>query len=122
VYAAGSSISHFDTVASPNLLMEPAITPTLRSSSNVDLTIAYFEDIGWKTELSIAGCGAGSGATAATLTGTYLASPVFACANAAPNKGQFQSCSTQYFNRLRDLGIISEGYKGTFSACTAAGK
>lgn len=122
VYAAGSSISHFDTVASPNLLMEPAITTTLRSSANVDLTAAYFEDIGWKTELSIAGCGTGSGAIATTVNGTYLASPVFACANVAPNKGEFQSCSTQYFNRLRDAGIIGEGYKGTFAACTASGK
>jgi hypothetical protein len=101
--------------------MEPAITPTLRSSSNVDLTIAYFEDIGWKTELSIGGCGAGSGAIGATSTGTYLAAPVFACANAAPNKGQFQACSTQYFNRLRDVGIINGAYKGTFSSCTAGG-
>jgi hypothetical protein len=122
VYAAGSSISHFDTVASPNLLMEPAITPTLRSSATVDLTVAYFEDIGWKTELSVAGCGTGSGAFATTTNGTYLAAPVFACANAASNKGQFQSCSTQYFNRLRDAGIISGAYKGTFAACSASGK
>lgn len=122
VYAAGSSISHFDTVASPNLLMEPAITPTLRGSVSVDLTAAYFEDIGWKTELSIAGCGKGSGALATTTNGTFLASPVFACANAAPNKGQFQACSTQYFNRLRDAGIIDGAYKGTFSSCTAGGK
>jgi hypothetical protein len=122
VYAPGSSISHFDTVASPNLLMEPAITSTLRSSASVDLTAAYFEDIGWKTELSVAGCGKGSGALATTTTGTFLASPVFACANAAPNKGQFQACSTQYFNRLRDAGIINGAYKGTFSSCTAGGK
>jgi hypothetical protein len=121
-YAAGSSISHFDTVASPNLLMEPAITPTLRSSSNVDLTAAYFEDIGWKTELSVADCGKGSGAIATLVDGSYLAGPVFACANAAPNKGQFQSCSTQYFNRLRDAGVINGAYKGTFASCTAGGK
>jgi hypothetical protein len=121
-YAPGSSISHFDTVASPNLLMEPAITSTLRSSVSVDLTAAYFEDIGWKTELSVADCGKGSGALATTTNGTFLASPVFACANTAPNKGQFQACSTQYFNRLRDAGIIDGAYKGTFSSCTASGK
>jgi hypothetical protein len=121
-YAPGSSISHFDTVASPNLLMEPAITSTLRSSVTVDLTAAYFEDIGWKTELSVAGCGTGSGAFATMTNGTYLAAPVFACANAAPNKGQFQACSTQYFNRLRDAGIIDGAYKGTFAACAASGK
>lgn len=122
IYAAGSSISHFDTVASPNLLMEPAITSTLQSSRSIDLTAAYFEDIGWKTELSVAGCGKGSGAPATVMSGVYLASPVFACANSASNKGAFQSCSTQYFNLLRNAGIIEGAYKGKFSSCTASGK
>jgi hypothetical protein len=122
VYAPGSSISHYDTAASPNLLMEPAITPTLAASRNVDLTAALFEDIGWKTELSVAGCGTGSGAPATYTNGVYLASPVFACANNAKNKGAFQSCSTQYFNTLRDQGVIDGAYKGTFSSCSASGK
>ena len=41
----GSSVSHFDVSAFPNLLMEPAINPDL--SQNVDLTRANFVDIGW---------------------------------------------------------------------------
>ncbi|MFA6958837.1 MAG: PA domain-containing protein [Thermoanaerobaculia bacterium] len=41
----GSSTSHFDTSAAPNLLMEPAINEDL--DSNVDLTEAYFRDAGW---------------------------------------------------------------------------
>lgn len=43
----GSSFSHWDTVASPNLLMEPSITGTLESRINVDLTVALYSDIGW---------------------------------------------------------------------------
>jgi hypothetical protein len=46
----GSSISHWDTSANPSLLMEPAITGGL--SSDVDLTIKHFEDIGWLTSLA----------------------------------------------------------------------
>ncbi len=42
---AGSSVSHWDTSAEPNLLMEPAINGNL--SSTVDLTINHFADIGW---------------------------------------------------------------------------
>ena len=42
---SGSSVSHFDVSAEPDLLMEPAITPNLTSS--VDLTRYLFEDIGW---------------------------------------------------------------------------
>ncbi len=41
----GSSISHYDTPCLPNLLMEPAINNNL--SSDVDLTLALFDDIGW---------------------------------------------------------------------------
>lgn len=49
-YESGSSISHWDTSALPNLLMEPAINSDL--SSSVDLTLAHFTDIGWLDQLS----------------------------------------------------------------------
>ncbi|MDH3901255.1 MAG: thrombospondin type 3 repeat-containing protein [Gammaproteobacteria bacterium] len=42
---SGSSISHFDTAASPNLLMEPFITPSL--GSDLDLTDEQLFDVGW---------------------------------------------------------------------------
>jgi hypothetical protein len=48
-YEGGSSISHWDVTALPNLLMEPAINDNL--SSDVDLTLAHFADIGWLDEL-----------------------------------------------------------------------
>ncbi|MDH4036229.1 MAG: T9SS type A sorting domain-containing protein [Candidatus Krumholzibacteria bacterium] len=48
-YEGGSSISHFDVSAFPNLLMEPAINDNL--SSSVDLTLALFTDLGWLDEL-----------------------------------------------------------------------
>ncbi len=48
----GSSISHWDTEALPNLLMEPAINDDL--SSDVDLTLAHFSDIGWVDDTSAA--------------------------------------------------------------------
>jgi hypothetical protein len=41
----GSSISHFDTSARPNLLMEPNISPDL--PHGVDLTLPLLLDIGW---------------------------------------------------------------------------
>jgi hypothetical protein len=44
-YQSGSSVSHWDVSATPNLLMEPAINTELTSS--VDLTRYAFEDIGW---------------------------------------------------------------------------
>jgi len=44
-FVSGSSVSHFDVSASPNLLMEPAINNNL--SSNVDVTLNQMADIGW---------------------------------------------------------------------------
>jgi hypothetical protein len=50
-YQSGSSVSHWEVTATPNLLMEPAINTDLNASSDpyakVDLTRQNFEDIGW---------------------------------------------------------------------------
>lgn len=43
----GSSISHWDVGATPNLLMEPFITSDLEPSNDLDLTPFLFLDIGW---------------------------------------------------------------------------
>lgn len=43
---SGSSVSHFDTSALPNLLMEPAINGDL-PHNGVDLTLSVFRDLGW---------------------------------------------------------------------------
>ena len=45
----GSSISHFDTSTTPNLLMEPLISGDL--NHGVDLTLPLFADIGWFTSI-----------------------------------------------------------------------
>jgi MYXO-CTERM domain-containing protein len=42
---SGSSVSHWDTSAFPNLLMEPIINGDLTHS--LDLTTAVLHDIGW---------------------------------------------------------------------------
>jgi hypothetical protein len=56
-YQGGSSISHWDVSAFPNLLMEPAINANL--SSSVDLTLAHFTDLGWLDGLPTAVDGSG---------------------------------------------------------------
>ena len=45
----GSSVSHYDTLAFPNLLMEPAINGDLTHAVTLpgDLTFPLFLDIGW---------------------------------------------------------------------------
>jgi hypothetical protein len=48
-YQSGSSVSHWDTIASPNQLMEPAINADLtqKVTPPVDLTLPLLQDIGW---------------------------------------------------------------------------
>lgn len=43
----GSSVSHVTSDATPNLLMEPALSRSI--FDRVDLTIELFRDIGWVT-------------------------------------------------------------------------
>ena len=47
-FEGGSSISHFDRSASPNLLMEPSVSPDI-SVGSLDLTVQLLQDIGWVT-------------------------------------------------------------------------
>ncbi len=44
----GSSISHWDTTATPNLLMEPNLSANLPHA--VDLTLSLLRDIGWSSD------------------------------------------------------------------------
>lgn len=48
-YQSGSSVSHWDTIAFPNLLMEPAINADLTQSVEPpqDLTLPLLHDLGW---------------------------------------------------------------------------
>lgn len=51
--ALGSSVSHWDTSAFPNALMEPAINGDL--THGVDLTLPLFRDIGWTPDADLDG-------------------------------------------------------------------
>ncbi len=44
-YSEGSSVGHWDSSATPDLLMEPTINPRL--PRNLDLTPAALQDLGW---------------------------------------------------------------------------
>jgi hypothetical protein len=52
--STGSSISHWDPIAFPNLLMEPNISNDL-PQEGVDLTLPVLQDIGWFADLDLDG-------------------------------------------------------------------
>ena len=118
VIALGSSISHFDTVAAPNLLMEPAITPTLRASENLDLTPSLMADVGWQLEtLKIGSCD--TGVVNALPTGLLLSAKVEQCAAGARNRGQFVSCTNAVTNAAKDAGFLTGRQHAAITSCAA---
>jgi hypothetical protein len=70
----GSSVSHWDVSATPNLLMEPFISSDL--TSDVDLTLESFMDLGWLA--GGGGGGPGGGGTTPSL-------PPLVALSAGPN-------------------------------------
>jgi len=118
--ALGSSISHFDTVATPNLLMEPNINGDLRSATNLDLTPALMQDIGWKLEtLKIGSCD--SGVPSTLVTGQMLHVNVEMCKASARNRGGFVSCMNAVTNAAKDAGLLTGGQHAAITSCTARG-
>jgi len=128
----GSSISHFDPLAFPNLIMEPAINADLTHSVRApqDLTLELFRDIGWYADADVDGfaddrdacptafdsratvvvAGTNTGVTNDFLTtGCTLQDLVNGVEIQAVNHGDFVSGVTHIVNGLRDAGLIDNG-------------
>jgi len=119
--ALGSSISHFDTVASPSVLMEPFITTELQSSRSLDLTPSLMQDVGWTIEtLKIGACD--SGVPSVLATGQMLHANVDACAVGAANHGQFVSCMTGVTNDAKKRGLLTGAQQGAVMSCAGRGR
>lgn len=124
----GSSFSHFDTSSSPNALMEPAITRTLMSNMDLDLTPALFADEGWQlnTGNAVIGADCDTGVPAVSAGGITVGANIQAwdriCAATASNRGQYQSCMVQHRTLLRESGLISGKDAGRIASCAASRK
>ncbi len=88
----GSSISHFEAVASPNLLMEPAINGSLTSSVQPpqDLTLPLLTDLGWFTDRD----GVQDGVDACLGSNTTPTVVLNSCDSLVPNKTYPSGCTT----------------------------
>ena len=128
--APGSTISHWDTIAFPNQLMEPAINGDLTHSLKPpqDLTLPLLRDVGWFPDTDVDGlandldaCPASSFETTVTIDGesTGVANVLFTSgctisdlinnvAGAASNHGQFVSQMNVLLKALEDAGIITK--------------
>lgn len=132
---SGSSYSHWDPIAFPNLLMEPNINADL--THNVDLTRQEMIDIGWFSDgdgvpdgvdqcigssrdatVIIDGCNSGVPNTTFS-TGCRISDQINDCAVGAKNHGAFVSCVSNLTNTLKAQGVISGNQKGSIQSCAA---
>ena len=74
-YEGGSSVSHFDVSAFPDLLMEPAINTGLHNT--VDLTLHHFIDIGWISDCEPVSVAISHFAARATAAGAEISARFF---------------------------------------------
>ena len=126
----GSSVSHYDSIASRNLLMEPAINPDLthKVSAPDDLTHELFLDIGWFPDSDLDGVanasdsepnsnftprisfgGIDTGVPNQLLAGGSTMSDLMAdAAAAARNHRQFVGTATKLAEGWRRQGLITQ--------------
>lgn len=123
----GSSGSHYDSNAMPNLLMEPAINASLRSYYDLDITPHLMKDIGWQLNTasakigspSVADCDTGVAGTAEAglfVAGTIQASNEL-CLVTAQTRNGYYSCMDAARDRLVSAGVITSNQGGKMMTC-----
>ena len=142
--AGGSSISHYDTVASRNLLMEPAINADLTHNVEApdDLTYELLHDVGWfpdadgdliddagdcdtssdlRPTIVIGGIDTGVPNLLFT-TGCTSSDLIAAIAAAAGNHGGFVSGVAHLTNDWKTADLITGQQKGAIQSAAAKSK
>ncbi len=141
----GSTISHWDTIETPNQLMEPAINVDLTHSVKPpeDLTLSLLRDLGWFADedndaiTDDADQCHGTDLTAATVvikgidsgvpnplfsTGCTIKDLVNKCAAANPKDSRFRHCVNDLTKQLRNDGIITQEQRNAIRKAANGGK
>jgi len=137
----GSTISHYDTAAYPNQLMEPFINDDLTHSVKPpqDLTLPLLRDVGWFVDADLDGladtadaCPTSDRSATLAIDGTQtgvanvlftsgctIADLIAAESAAARNHGAFVSGVAHLVNALRDAGIIQDAERSRIQTAAA---
>lgn len=136
---SGSSISHWDPIAFPNQLMEPAINSDLTHgvAPPADLTLSLFRDVGWFPDGDLDGLANASdscpnsdlsstvviGSTNTGVNNTLFTSgctikDLFNVCPTSP-RGQFTGCVARVAEQLLDAGAITSAEKDTLVKAAA---
>ncbi len=121
--APGSTYSHFDTALTPNAVMEPFITDSLRADVNVDLTPALLRDIGWslQSNAKIEKCDTSVKASTPTgvAVGASLAGMHAVCDATSKNHGAYTVCMLDYTKSLYSARLLTPAQFSQAFACAS---
>ncbi|HKY27359.1 MAG TPA: hypothetical protein VJM12_05370, partial [Pyrinomonadaceae bacterium] len=140
--APGSSISHYDSIARRNLLMEPAINGDLTHNVRApdDLTLELFRDVGWFPDADLDGVDSGvdcepnsnlaptvvidgcdSGVTNTLFSDGCTISDLIAHIAANSSKhSDFVKAVVSLTNQLKRDGVITEAQKDAIVECAGS--
>ena len=120
----GSSGSHYDSNALPNLLMEPAINYTLLGALNLDITPNLLQDTGWTLNggnAKINGCDTTIDVVndAGIIVGAHVQATSNLCLASSAGKGAYKRCMEVYKRKLVASGLVTGKQGGKMMACAA---
>jgi hypothetical protein len=136
---SGSTISHWDTIAFPNQLMEPAINADLTHNVDLpnDLTFALLKDVGWFPDadldgiadstdcdahsdfsptVSVGGCNSGV-PNAFFLNGCTISDYISHIAADSKDHSRFAGSVSHFLSDLIEAGVITADQKGAIKSC-----
>ncbi|MEO8137412.1 MAG: PA domain-containing protein [Betaproteobacteria bacterium] len=125
VVQPGSTFSHIDTDASPNALMEPAISASLNGNFDIDLTPSLMTDIGWKrnggnAKIRTCDTGVPIERSAGRIPGANVLAADTACTrNVSPARSSsaYKACMTTFADDLIASGTITPEQGTSLRAC-----
>lgn len=124
--AGGSTFSHFDTVVTPNALMEPFDTPEVQAHLNVDMTAGLFADIGWELnpgngKLSNPYQSCDTGVPAVSDGGFVLGANVQAthamCVSTTSTRTAYHTCMKTHADGMKASGYLTATQHGKLLVC-----
>jgi hypothetical protein len=124
-FEQGSSFKHFDTSASPNLLLGPEYSTDLMANVSLDLTPALLADLGWKLNPGngmIGTCDTGIRAVVpgGKIIGANVQAYARVCQEAAGNsRSKYLRCMTDHAMELKDAKLIDTRQMTQIRTCAA---
>lgn len=126
-FESGSSFSHFDVSASPNLLMEPSNTKSLIAQAFLDLTPAQMMDLGWtirRDNLSLLDCATTvpMSQPGGSIPGANAVANLKMCARTSATAVDYRDCTGRYVQSRLEAKLFTPAQAISLKKCLVSSK